>query len=102
MVRPRAIVRYRDGDRTAVKADALGTEKSSQRPGPLELRTIAGRSLTAREQEVGALLIRGCSNREIATRLGVSEHTVKTQVGRLYAKVGVKSRLQFVMRALRT
>jgi DNA-binding NarL/FixJ family response regulator len=62
---------------------------------------IAGRRLTRREQDIVGLLLRACSNREIATRLGVSEHTVKIQIGKLYSKFGVKSRLQLVMRALR-
>jgi DNA-binding NarL/FixJ family response regulator len=65
------------------------------------VRTIAGGSLTRREQEIVRLLLSGETNRGIAADLGVSEHTVKVQLGRLYAKAGVTSRLQLVLRVMR-
>jgi DNA-binding NarL/FixJ family response regulator len=68
-----------------------------------DLTTIrsAGERLTPREREIVSLLAEGLTNRTIAARLGLSEHTVKVQVGRVYAKFGVKSRLQLAMRVLR-
>lgn len=55
--------------------------------------------LTARELEVVTLLARGMTNREIAGELFISEHTVRNHVGHLFAKLGVSSRTQAVLRA---
>jgi two-component system, NarL family, nitrate/nitrite response regulator NarL len=57
--------------------------------------------LTAREQEVLELLSVGLSNRRIAARLGISEHTAKFHVAAIYGKLGVSSRTAAVNRALR-
>jgi len=56
--------------------------------------------LTARELEVLAQLARGASNREIAATLVVGESTVKTHLGRIYAKLEVPGRHRAVGRAL--
>jgi two-component system, NarL family, response regulator LiaR len=54
--------------------------------------------LTSRESDVAAFLALGCSNREIAAALFVSEHTVKSHLKSIFRKVGVTSRAQAVAR----
>jgi DNA-binding NarL/FixJ family response regulator len=60
-----------------------------------------GEPLTARESEVLALLADGAANREIATRLGISEHTVKFHVSSILSKLGATTRTEAVSRGYR-
>ena len=55
--------------------------------------------LTPRELQVLELLSDGHTMRQIATRLSISPRTVETHVGKLYRKLGVRTRVQAVSRA---
>ena len=57
-------------------------------------------SLTTREAEVIAAIRAGNSNKEIATKLSISEETVKRHLSNIYAKMGVSSRLELALLAV--
>jgi DNA-binding NarL/FixJ family response regulator len=62
---------------------------------------VADERLTVREQEVLEWLSQGLSNRRIAERLGISEHTVKFHITAIYGKLGASTRTEAVNHALR-
>ncbi|MEP6591612.1 MAG: response regulator transcription factor [Gemmatimonadota bacterium] len=57
-------------------------------------RTLDGVRLTAREREVIDLIGEGCSNKEIATRLTIAIHTVKSHVHNVLEKLALHTRLE--------
>jgi DNA-binding NarL/FixJ family response regulator len=68
--------------------------------GALLAVTISDAALTGRELDVLRLMARGCSNREIADQLGISENTVRIHVSRILDKLGVHDRTQAVLAAI--
>jgi len=70
-------------------------EHYAQRPRPAAFPPLA--TLTARELEVLRLLASGGSNADIGDQLTLSEATVKTHVGRVLDKLGVRDRVQAVI-----
>jgi DNA-binding NarL/FixJ family response regulator len=56
--------------------------------------------ISEREREVLRLLVAGCSNREIASELGIIERTVKAHVAQLLRKVGVTNRIALSVHAV--
>ena len=57
--------------------------------------------LTPREHEVLVLVADGLRNREIARRLGISEHTVKFHLAAVFGKLGASSATEAVRKGLR-
>ncbi|WP_234536828.1 response regulator [Streptomyces sp. R39] len=64
-------------------------------PAPAQRSRLA--ALTDREREVLALVARGLANGEIADRLFVGETTVKTHLGRILTKLGLRDRIHAVI-----
>jgi LuxR family maltose regulon positive regulatory protein len=54
----------------------------------------AGASLSEREADILIMLIQGLSNRDIGAKIFVSENTVKYHLKNIYAKLGVKNRME--------
>ena len=67
---------------------------------PLRVMDAKGTELLSRrEQEVVRCVAEGLSNREIAQRLGLTEHTVKNYLFRIFDKLGVSKRVEVVLYA---
>lgn len=56
--------------------------------------------LTPREEQVVALVAEGLSNREVAVELGLSEHTIKKYLLRIFDKLGTSTRVELVLYAV--
>jgi two-component system nitrate/nitrite response regulator NarL len=70
-------------------------------PAPIRLNSASGNALlSTRELDVVRCLAEGLSNREIAQRLTLTEHTVKNYLFRIFDKLGVSSRIEVVLYAL--
>lgn len=68
---------------------------------PLQIVDAKGECILGkREEQVVALLTEGCSNREIAERMHLSQHTVKNHLFRIFDKVGVSSRVELILYAV--
>jgi NarL family two-component system response regulator LiaR len=91
--------------RKAIKAAAAGQVQLSPKVAARLMREVqvpdSPESLTERETEVLRLLAKGCSNRELAQNLSIGEKTVKTHVSNILSKLGVPSRTQAALYAVR-
>lgn len=54
--------------------------------------------LSEREREVVSAVLAGLANKDVARRLGITERTVKAHLGSVFRKLGVRDRLQLVLR----
>ncbi len=89
----------------AIKAAAAGQVQLSPQAAARLMREVRApespESLTDRETDVLRLLAQGCANKEIATALQIGEKTVKTHVSNILAKLGVHSRTQAALYAVK-
>lgn len=67
----------------------------------LSLRTSHFRQLNQREREVVDLVCEGNANKEIASKLSLSEQTIKSHLNRIYRKLNVASRSQVIALAMK-
>jgi DNA-binding NarL/FixJ family response regulator len=98
--------RTADGDilAAALRAVALGLvvlDEAFAPSAPAEPPAELTEPLTPRELEVLQRLTQGLSNKQIAQRLGVSDHTVKFHVNAILGKLGVQSRSEAIVQAIR-
>ena len=89
----------------AIKAAAAGQVQLSPQAAARLMREVQApqspEKLTERETDVLRLLAQGRANKEIALELGIGEKTVKTHVSSILAKLGVPSRTQAALYAVR-
>jgi two-component system, NarL family, response regulator LiaR len=96
-----------EGDelRNAIKAAAAGQVQLSPKAAARLMREVnapnSPETLTERETEVLRLMAIGQANKEIARKLGIGEKTVKTHVSNILGKLGVQSRTQAALHAVR-
>jgi DNA-binding NarL/FixJ family response regulator len=88
-----AIERVLQGERwiSSPLVDKLVKPEISPEPGP---------TLSTRQRDILELLQQGCSNQDIALRLGLSTKTVENHLTRLYRQLGVSNRLEAVAYAM--
>ncbi len=91
---------FRDQDLLDAVQVALDRDKARYKNEKLTLHLSASyQSLTAREQQVIALVTSGLMNKQIAAEIGVSEITVKVHRGNVMRKMGAKSLADLVRMA---
>jgi two-component system nitrate/nitrite response regulator NarL len=71
-------------------------------PVPIESRGLPNsRPLSKREEEIAHMVAEGFSNRQISERLVLSEHTIKNYLFRVFEKLGVSTRVELTLYALK-
>jgi DNA-binding NarL/FixJ family response regulator len=80
--------------------DEIDSNFTAARPAS-SAHTELAEPLTAREREVLQLLASGLGNKEIATKLTISEHTAKFHVASILGKLGAASRTEAVTLGIR-
>ena len=84
-----------------ITAEDLETLLPTSSEMPVGDELAVGEPLTSRETEVLSMMAEGAANKEIATRMKISEHTVKFHVSSILAKLGAATRTEAVSRGYR-
>ena len=86
----------RDGD--TKETDSATLRKQQEQTDRIDERycRLIESGLTKREAEVALLMCKGCSNREIAAELTISETTVKKHVSNIFEKTGIVRREEII------
>ena len=98
------VARSIDGRWVSVHGTVLGTGRTARaaviiepaHPDRITPLLLAVHGLTRREQEIAGLVLRGRSTAQLASRLGISPHTVQQHLKSIFDKVGVRSRRELV------
>jgi DNA-binding NarL/FixJ family response regulator len=77
---------------------ALAARRPAANPAQVAPSDKVWASLSAREAEVARAVSQGRSNKEVADLMHISERTVKAHLGAVFEKLGVRDRLQLVLR----
>lgn len=97
----RCIAAVHSGQIWASSADLHQVLGALERAMPLRCVNSKGEVLlTRREQEIVPLVAQGLTNRDISSRLGLSEHTIKNHLFRIYEKLGISSRVELILYAI--
>ncbi len=85
----------------ALHPDIFDSMVSRIRPGQQSELDPAGQILTPREIEVLRMIADGLGNKEIASKLSISDHTVKFHISSIFAKLGASNRAEAVTLGIR-
>src|SRR5690606_39101764 len=73
---------------------AMRARQELRNAGAAQLDLASGPALTAQESRIAAAVADGATNREVAAQLIVSPKTVEYHLGRIYRKLGIRSRAE--------
>jgi DNA-binding NarL/FixJ family response regulator len=76
-------------------------EEFSRRASVQVVSNMGQALLTRREEEIVHLVEDGLTNRQVAVKLGLSEHTVRNNLFRIYEKLGVSTRVELALYSMR-
>jgi two-component system, NarL family, nitrate/nitrite response regulator NarL len=93
-----------NGAQNGVRSDCAVLPRWALKPSeaPVAVCNDAEEKLTPRQRDIFRLLLQGCSNKEIARRLGVLEGTVKVHVRAVMLRLGLHNRTQVAVLAARS
>ncbi len=90
-----------DGQVWATSEELKFVLEAVEEHGSAASKSLGSRPLSKREEQITTLVAEGYSNREISERLGLSEHTIKNYLFRVFEKLGVSTRVGLTLYALK-
>jgi DNA-binding NarL/FixJ family response regulator len=98
----KCILCVQEGQVWASSAELQFVLEALVEPLPIETRGLPNsRPLSKREEEIAHMVAEGLSNRQISERLLLSEHTIKNYLFRIFEKLGVSTRVELTLYALK-